>query len=252
MDAADRAELDELRRRVFGAAGEHDPSALARLERLEQAVRDERLRAAEPSAVAPADEPPPDRASAPVRGARRPARTRRHLPTIIVAVAIAALVAAELLADVFRLQPVELSETTVPQAYAATRSRDGVELLELPVADDGSAPSLSREDEPPPFPSSGTITWSREIAVLYGWQVWIGGGDGLLQPDQCIVVARGRRAFGRCTAAALRAGGSLAAVIGYDDIDPSERPPGMRPGQSIAFWWSRDGVHVILTGSPPP
>lgn len=241
MDAAHRAELDRLRRRVYGPEGDDAPATVRRLIQLEDELRRERP----PAAEAPAD--------ATAAGAERPSRSlgvvaRRGgtlLPWVFAAGAlvVAVLVGVQLMADPPETAPLVLTES-VParEAYSLARDTDAEVLLRIPYTEP------TQNYEAPWFPTSGTVTGAALLATLYGWEVWIADADGAIQPEQCLTLRRGPVERGRCVPAVLRDTNALAIAVSFDDADPEQRPERMTPAQRIGFWWAGGGggVYVLL------
>lgn len=245
MDAADRTELDRLRRRVYGPEGDDSRATLARLEELEAELH----RAVPP----PAAEPAADLVSAmtaeqtPTRRAARLSPGR--MTAILIAVAVALFLGFRLLALLPSPDPVVRTETVkAREAYSLVRDPDAVVLQRLAY----TAPTP--DPDAPDFPTSGTVTASVRLATVYGWEVWIAEADGAIQPEQCIVAVRPPLARGRCVPAVLRDTSALAVTIPATAIDPAERPAGLRDDERIGFWWAGggSGVFVMRADQPDP
>ncbi|MEZ3160315.1 hypothetical protein AB1K54_07160 [Microbacterium sp. BWT-B31] len=276
MDAAERIELDGLRRRAYGPAvdvrDELDEAALARLIELEDLARAEHGSTATAGAAAPLDAAShPSRAEARAaaraeRNAERRAGRGRPGRTVAVAVVSVAVVGAAVAASALlqrTLSPVAEEAAEPPtvtvepmpvrEAYSLVRDRAAVVLAELSI-DEASARSAP-EDEPlvfPDFPSSGPMRWAQPLGEHAGWAVWVGGADGALQPEHCILVERGGRAIGRCVPAVLREQSALAVAIDGVDIPAASRPEGLTPGRRVGLWWKTDDTVVMLLADETP
>jgi hypothetical protein len=137
-------------------------------------------------------------------------------------------------------------------AFTFANDTDAATLIRVPL--DGSfgvdLGPPTRSDFPA-FPSSAPIDWATNLGDYYGWQLWIGGGDGGPQEQQCILVLRGDTAKGRCVPAEFRQETALIVSIPYLSIAASERPPGFGPGRRIGFWWLEDSAITVLLGNSP-
>lgn len=243
VDAADRTELDRLRRRVYGPEGDDSRATLARLEELEAELHRE--------VPPPAAEPVADLVTAmPAEQTTNPRAARLspgRMTAILIAVAVALFLGFRLLALLPSPDPVVRTETvTAREAYSLIRDDDMIVLQELPYAEPTPDPDA------PDFPTSGTVTAAARIGTVYGWDVWIADAEGAIQPEQCIVAVRPPLARGRCVPAVLRDTSALAVTIPATAIDPAERPAGLRDDERVGFWWAGDaGGIFVLRGDQP-
>lgn len=275
VDAADRAELDELRRRAYGPGADidGDPAASARLAQLEEAALHEReaalpapelvgaavggdhppaplaARPAGPGTLPEPDGPPTDAA------ATAPTKPRRLRWTAVAAVAAVAVALAVGLPRV--LSPAEPAAVEVPitprEAYTLARDPDAVPLLRIPL--DGSFGDhidLPTSGEVPVFPTSGEVEWAEPLGDYYGWDLWIAGADGALQREHCLLAQRGSITLGRCVPAVLRRQSALVVSIPFERIEPARRPADMRPDERLGFWWDDDREIVVLLAADSP
>jgi hypothetical protein len=278
MDAADGAELAELRRRAYGpfpdiAGDEH---ALARLIALEALARADDAapppgRAAQARAEeGPAEQQPAALQSAgtadggDVGGARHPSPlpiTRRRRPArgLLIGGAVAAAVAIAAWAGV-AITPeggIESGAGSSPadayidrkEAQSFAEDESAIVLLRIPL--DGSFGNyidLPTDEPVPEFPLSGETDWVAPLGEYYGWDLWIAAGTDALQRVHCVLIERGVASRSRCVPAALRTSGVLLVSVPYALIAPDERPPGMLDGYRLGFWWRDDGEVTVLMG----
>lgn len=245
MDAADRAELERLRRRVFGPEGDNSPAVLRRLELLETELHASAPPKPDPEPAPPPPPPPP----------RTP--TKYGTPTPLRTVATLAGVVAVLLLG-FRLmaelpQPeaaVRTEMVSAREAYTLVRDAEAVVVERIPLDD---PPAGDIDPDAPWFPTSGTVAQATHAATLYGWEVWIAEAEGVIQREACISVRRAPVVRGRCVPAVLRATNALAVTLPFSDIDPDVRPRDLVDGQRIGFWWAgAGGIYVLLADDITP
>ena len=254
MDAADRAELERLRRRVFGPEGDDSPAVLKRLAVLEAELH------AEPRALSPSAEPEPDPPREPspppspphARPERPDAPTPLRTVVTLAAVVVVLFLGFRLMAELPSPDPVVRTETvTARDAYTLARDTDGIVIERLPLRPPAVDPDP--DAEPPWFPTSGTVAEATHIATLYGWEVWIAEADGIIQREACLSVRREVLVRGRCVPAVLRGTNALAVTLPYDAFPAKLRPAGMEADQRVGFWWVSDAsVYVVLADEAPP
>lgn len=268
----DAAELKALRRRAYGPDADihADPTALARLEQLEEQVRRER-EAALSTAVAPsapgpaatgssasatrAPAPPApaavltDPATAPApESAREPAPPARRRWVVAGAVlVVGAVIVAGQVWDASRPQasgprdpgPLPTAEPTVLRAQDASERT----LLEIPL--DRSLSRYVPQPAAPRFPVEGALRWSQSLGSYYGMTVWLGRAAHTDQ--RCILLEAPAKTFSRCEREDGFLQGLLDVTVPYVDIAPEERPLAMAPGQGMVVRWAPDqGVQIAL------
>ncbi|GAA5031734.1 hypothetical protein [Microbacterium fluvii] len=270
MDAAARAELDRLRRRVYGPDAGATSAEIARLTELEAVAH----AAARPTTGADADTsaaritPPRGVATAPARSrtsaaplsqtppatgrsaaapSERGGRTARAVAVGIVVIAAAAVVGPYLVRLLEQRAPERTVVIEAAEAYTLVRDPDAIVLERIPLETDYDQ-HLVPQSERPHFPSSGEVNWAFSAGTLYGWEVWLGGVDGVAQPVDCIALRRDDTTRARCVNAVLRGQSALAATLPYDLIPAGDRPAQMTPRQRIGLWWTGGdtGVMVLL------
>jgi hypothetical protein len=272
MDAATRAELDALRVRAYGPAADiaGDPAALALLVALEELARPKVVPARpgttaftppEPSTTADASRDSGTLPHAAAPSAARvveilPAAERGHRPRWHVAAV--ALVAA---------LTVPLGVTAAQQAFAPPEptasaiAREALAFTNDPTADvlitvriDGSFGDyvdIPSAGEVPLFPVEGLMTWVEPLGDYYGWKLWIGGARGAIDDENCLLLDGDGTMRANCVTVDLTSQGALLLSVPFDEILPAERPEGMRPEQSLGFWWGTDGTVKILLAPTP-
>jgi len=223
MDAAERAELDGLRRRAYGVESDihDDPAALARLIELEDLARPEPP-TAEPAA-APGPEPvlevepepvepesvAPEAVETPAPPA--PARTRTagvRTALLTSAVAVAAIVAAAALLQPPAGEPSAATPSVTPKALFS--SDEDSEWIYAGDPDAQRLMTISLDssytnyvdwptDRPiPQFPSANPLKWATPIGRYYGWSLWVAGGGDFPVTEHCILIERGSVMRARC------------------------------------------------------
>jgi hypothetical protein len=253
MDAADRAELDRLRRRVFGPEGDVSPATLQRLEALEAEFHAEAPPAppheppheeGTPLGVRAVPEPPPPRPRD--RGIRPAAPTPLRTAVTLGALVVALFLGFRLLAELPRPAPAMRTETvTAREAYTLVRDRDAQIIERIPSTVPTSAPDA------PWFATSGVVTRAAHLGTLYGWEVWTAVAQGAIQSEACLSLRREPVIRGRCVPAVLRDTSALVVDIPYDAMPDDLRPDGMTDRQRLGFWWASDsGVYVVLASAP--
>lgn len=283
MDADARAELDALRVRAYGPAADiaGDPAALARLVALEELARPragtERSGTMAPAPdtqgawsadaqIAPAADaadsgaPAHDATASPARIVEvLPAPARRARPWWHVAAmaAVAALtVPLGLAAAQQSLAPPDPTESAIPAS-----AREALAFANDPSADvlitiriDGSFGDyvdIPSGGDVPLFPVEGLMTWVEPLGDYFGWRLWIGGARGAIDDENCLLLDGDGTMRANCVTADLKSHGALLLSVPYDEVDPDERPEGMRPEQSLGFWWGTDGtVKIVLAPTP--
>lgn len=261
MDAADRAELDRLRRLVYGPGGDAPPAAAERLAALEDALHvelDTSERTDDRALAQPApeaDEPTDARESTRVFGEAtsvggEPTGRGSLLRTVLVlvAVVVGVLAAFRLMAELPRPEPEAQTEVvSTRDAWTLARDPDAVVIERIPVGSAAEEPA-----DAPWFPTSGTVVEATHVATLYGWEVWTAEADGIIQRESCLSVRRAPIVRGRCVPAVLRSTNVLAVDLAYSDIAATLRPPGMTDDQRVGFWRAGDsGIWVMLAAEPP-
>ncbi|WP_169583534.1 MULTISPECIES: hypothetical protein [Microbacterium] len=290
MDAADRAELDRLRRRAFDRAPDidADPEALARLIALEERVRhehavadlpaeatDEEPGSADDTVRPRASDPPPappgpsrsaaaaepgatgTRAAGPAPSATPP--PRRTILTLAAGLAI--VVAVTAWAAAVTVPPPAAaptpSVTRVPmegrEAFSFAQDSTAVPLLQVPLDGSfGTYINLPSTAYVPEFPTSGEVDWAYPLGEYYGWDLWIAGAAGLIQREHCILVERGPLRRARCVPASLRGNAALIVSVPYTYVAPADRPGALGPNDRLGFWWHDDDSVDILIGAALP
>lgn len=291
MDAADRAELERLRRRAFDRAPDidADPDALARLIALEERVRHEHAIAGPPAAVTdgeagvdddafetrasdpprlPPERPPSGAAAEPDAtgsGAPAPASLastpppRRTILTLAAGLGIVVAVttwAAAVTAPPPAAAPTP-SVTRVPmegrEAFSFAQDSTAVRLLQVPLDGSfGTYINLPSTAYVPEFPTSGEVDWAYPLGEYYGWDLWIAGAAGLIQREHCILVERGPLRRSRCVPASLRGNAALIVSVPYTYVTPADRPGALGPNDRLGFWWHDDDSVDILIGAALP
>ena len=245
MDAVDDAqerELAVLRRRAYGpdADIDTDPVARARLIELEERLRGRD--AGEPAAPPDADGPAP------------PARRRPAWHTALVVTCAAAAIVLGVIAGT---APHAGEGVVLVDARTGVRITDSVIagfvtsphtrlLLSIPL--DGSFGDYV--DLParaaPHLPDSSPARWLDRLGSYYVEQLWIGRTEA---GRACLVVELGDTTRGRCIDPADFDDGGLLVAVPHAEL--SERPDGMRPGESLGFWWRPGGRVDVLVGPAP-
>jgi hypothetical protein len=264
MDAAERAELEVLRRRAYGVDSDihDDPAALAGLNELEELAR---------PAAAPAPAPDPLEHATPMPTAavdaiteagppdpvERPrARVSRSALVTSAAVVLAVVVGAVLLRPT--VSEPSGTEPTEPAATAPARELDSTWVYAgdpdaqrlMTISLDSSYTNYVDwpTDRPiPEFPSTNPLRWATPIGRYYGWSLWVAGGGDFPATEHCILIERGSVVRARCLDGRRQDAGGLRVSIGPSDIGPGELPSELASDQRIRFWWLRDGnVDVVL------
>ncbi|WP_157535749.1 hypothetical protein [Microbacterium sp. Root166] len=290
MDAAERAELGELRRRAFGPAPdiEADAVSLARLIELEELALHEREPLArevdaEPEVVAPETPPASSTAAelpAPAHDAAvsdadvpevspqpAPAPTSRRGRVAFAAVVGVAAIAA---AGVWLSGPGDPSPVAAPNAtptlwaeasppsyegreqFSFAQDSDAVEVMRIWLGGYfGQTIDASGDEYVPDFPTSGVVTWASPLGEYYGWDLWIAGADGMIQREHCLLIEQGSERRSRCVPAALRPNAALIVSVPFAVVIPEERPSVLDDGERLGFWWGEDDAIVVLVGDDP-
>lgn len=256
----DAAELQALRRRAYGPDADihADPSALARLEQLEERAR----RAREETLIAPtkpAEAPPmgsdagtaatgaapagAETAATEAAAETEPGRPRRRSIIVGAVVVVAALIIAGQVLD--RTDPTG-SEAAAPTPTAepvVLQAASGRTLLEIPL--DRSLSRYVPQPAPPRFPIEGALRWSQSLGSYYGLTLWLGRAAHTDQ--RCILLEGAEKTFSRCEREDEFLSGLLDVTVPFIDIAPEERPLAMAPGQGMVFRWAPDqGVQIAL------
>jgi hypothetical protein len=271
LSTAERAELDRLRRRAYGADADidTDPAALARLVDLEERVRrtfeapsaaeDERVDAAPPAPVAPASTFPtstvadPPAAEEPRATVLPPASEapapgpRRGKVALIGALALGVVAVGAIAANTEDAAEPAASPPAVsaPAAFGALpEGIRGSVLLEIPLGR-----SLARSGvaaQPPTSPVAEGLRWSSQLGTYYGWDLWLARSH---LGSACLVVARGSESEGACVIPESFADGDLVVSVPFADVDEGVRPPAMTATERIEYRWLPDrGVVVLRAG----
>jgi hypothetical protein len=275
MDAGDRAELDELRRRAYGPRADiaEDSAAMARLEELEASLRADSApaRSASGQSRVPGDSAAgrtaPDafgreaatteRAehAAPASRAapRRPrGRVAAALAGALVVGAGAAWAALDALAGPVTERPPAAGESAAtpdPGTGTGTPDDDAV-VLRIPL--DGffdTDVDVVAERGVPDFPTTGSAQWASALGDYYGWKVWIAGAQGASEREYCLLIEQELIVRARCVSAQQRAQGALSVSVPYSLVDPRERPEPMSPGDQLAFRWDADATVTVSVGT---
>lgn len=262
MDAAARAELDELRRRAYGPGPDLDRDGVDRLIDLEELVlRERRVRAADAGPAAPGTRPaPPDASSA-----GPPRSPRRRVALLVVVATVSVIAALGVVALLRTLAPTETTSdagaTMLPttresrDAYSFALDTEAVTLLNIPL--DGSFGNyidLPATGHVPDFPAKGEVEWASNVGEYFGWDVWIAGAGGIsagMPREHCIMVEHGAVSRGRCVAAELRSQSALLVSVPFSFVAREERPVGMAPDDRLGFWWNHDRAVTVLLGDDP-
>lgn len=289
MDAAERAELGELRRRAFGPAPdiEADAVSLARLIELEELAMHEREPLArkvapEPEAFAPETPPAsstaaespatehdaagPDAAPEDSSEPPAPPPPRRGRIAFAAVVGVAAIaVAAAWLSGPGDPSPVAAPNATPtlwaeasPPSYEGreqfsfAEDSDAVEVMRIWLGGYfGQTIDASGDEYVPDFPTSGVVTWASPLGEYYGWDLWIAGADGMIQREHCLLIEQGSERRSRCVPAALRPNAALIVSVPFAVVVPEERPSVLDDGERLGFWWGEDDAIVVLVGDDP-
>jgi hypothetical protein len=272
LSTAERAELDRLRRRAYGADADidTDPAALARLVDLEERVRrtfeapsaadDERGDAAPPAPPTPASmlpastavvAPPvseePTATVLPAPSEAPPSAPRRGKVALIGALALGVVTVGAIAANTEEAAGPAASPpaVAVPAAFGALP--DGIRgsvLLEIPLGR-----SLARSGvaaDPPTSPVAEGLRWSSQLGTYYGWDLWLARSH---LGSACLVVARGTESEGACVIPESFADGDLVVSVPFADVDEGVRPPAMTATERIEYRWLPDrGVVVLRAG----
>ncbi|MDT0181684.1 hypothetical protein Q9S36_16020 [Microbacterium sp. ARD31] len=277
MDAGDRAELDELRRRAYGPRADiaEDVAAMARLEELEASLRAESAttgsaggesRVPGASAVgrtapdaafergAPTAERAEDAASASLAPSRRPRRRVAVAFAIAGALVVgagAAGVALDALDEPVAERPPAAGESAAPpDSGAGAADDDDAVALRIPL--DGffdNDVDVDSASDVPDFPTTGSVQWASALGDYYGWEMWIAGADGASEREYCLLIEQELIVRARCVSAQQRAQGTLIVSVPYSLVDPRERPEPMSPGDQLAFRWDADATVTVSVGT---
>lgn len=272
LSSAERAELEGLRRRAYGADADidTDPDALARLIDLEDRVRraaeatprtdDERVDAAPPAPPTPgaatpaspvATDPPgsgePRAVVLPTASEARSAAPRRGRVALIGALALGMVTAGAIAANTEEAAgpPASIPQESAQDALVVMP--DGVRgsvLFEVPIGR-----SLARSGvvaQPPPSPVAEGLRWASQLGTYYGWDLWLARS---YLGNPCLVVVRGAESEGSCVIPESFADGDLVVSVGFADVDEGVRPPSMSATERIEYRWLPDrGVVVLRAG----
>lgn len=245
-DDASERELAVLRRRAYGRDADinTDPVARARLIALEDRLRGRRAGgdAGEPAAPAhaPTPVPPPS---------RHPAwHTALVATCAAVAVVLAALAGAarhggEGVVHVDARTGLVIADPVVAAFVSSPQTRL---LLSIPL--DGSfGDYVDLPERPrPELPDASPPRWLDRLGSYWVEQLWIGRTES---GRACLVIELGDTTRGRCADPADFERGSLLAAVLHAELTKS--PDGMRPGESLAFWWRPGGSVDVLVGPAP-
>lgn len=264
MDAADRAELDALRRRAFSPAADirDDPAALARLIELEDLARagktGDQSPAVEPSTAAAAGE----LSATPgvvVTTADEPVRREVTAPrrALIAGIAVAVAVAVAIgFGTVLARPPAEpvARATATPgidgQAVVRAADPNAQTLFSIRRIESlGSYMELTADSPAPAFPTPTMLHWAVALGEYWGWELWIAGGRGGPNDEHCILIRRGSETRAQCADLEGHGQGVLQVSIDGDDIPPAAAPAQLARDQRIRFWWLGDGDIQVVQGS---
>jgi hypothetical protein len=270
MDAAARAELDELRRRAYGPEADLDGDGVDRLIELEDLVLREHFAPADPEApavTAPGAEMTAGTGQTAVTGEpRAEAPSRRRSLALLMGVATVAVVVALAMVTLLRtVAPTEATPGTgaTPSpvlrdsraAYTFALDVDAVTLLNIPLDGSfGNYVDLPSTGHVPHFPARGEVEWASHLGEYFGWEVWIAGAAGqspALPREHCIVVEHEAVWRGRCVSAELRSQSALLVAVPFSLVSADERPVGMGPDDRLGFWWNHDRAVTVLLGDDP-
>jgi hypothetical protein len=281
MDAATREELAALRLRAYGPDADiaADRAAVERLIELEaRALHDQHVMVDSARALAPvapdsgADDWPRDAIGHPPTGPDRleegdpggleqdepgsPDRSRADAPRRrTIAVGIAAVIAVGIAVAIGTVvAPHEAAVPTPtfvipPEAYGFLRDPTARTLYEISLEHALGPGAEKPGEESPEMPSSGMVEWVSNLGSFYGWELWIAGGAGMLQPEDCILLTRGSRSEGRCVPSSLRSRSTLVIDLDYEDIADGAQPLAMTRDKRIGFWWLEDNAITVLMGA---
>lgn len=241
LDAAGLRELDVLRRRAYGpdADIQADPTALARLLELEELVH--RRERAAPGAAEVARG----------AGARHPSSRPRWHTALVVAVGVAAIalgIAAQTQAaappvaaaptPTVASRPHPPSEPAPPEArkafaYAYASGATVVAQADVPAQ---LAPTESSQTGSPPY---------RPVGTYFGVTVWAADSP---DDDRVCLLLEAARSTQHCVSHGVFASGGLMTTVSFAELSPADRPGGMTPQQSLAFWWTPASGLTMVTG----
>jgi hypothetical protein len=261
MDAADRRELDELRRRAYGPDPDigGDPAALARLAALEDLARPAppplpppppagadagRATAATAARVRPDDppggtvpgpspeEPVPEAPSGPA-----PRRTSRRRTALIAGAGVAVLLVVVAAIQI----GLQLSDRAVAAAPAPTPVTAGSAYRF--ISDPGSR-IVARASVEGFVPTGGQDERSIEVGDYFGWKLSILNTS---DASSCIVLTR-TTTYRNCVSDSVLSTGGMMVALPYAAVPKAERPVGMRKNQSIGYWLLPDGRVMLVLG----
>ncbi|GAA1975368.1 hypothetical protein [Microbacterium pumilum] len=259
MDAADRAELDALRRRAYGRGADiHDqPAAVARLIELEDLARAETVTNPHWPARAddigtrtrPASRSSPATAVSDIVPPARPPRRRWGL--IASAIAVGAVAVAVALTQLPSPQSPAAAPTPPMDDRFMYHGDPGSETLMTISLDGAFGPSVDVpvEGGQPTFPATTTLDWALPLGEYFGWQLWVAGGTGDETDEHCILIQRGTVVRAQCLPPAEQVAGKLSVSLEETDIVPEELPRPMDDDESIRFWWLDSGKVDVVLGS---
>ncbi|WP_438354431.1 hypothetical protein [Microbacterium sp. CJ88] len=267
----DAAELARLRRRAYGpdADIDRDPSALARLIELEDAVRAPAASAAEAAPTGGAAE-----AAAPVLVDREPdprgfvevpegavaaagaasARPRWHTALVAVVAAAAVVLAAagatrttDASSPARSVDPAPTVSIT-PLGAGSPFAGDPTTRVLITVSIGGSLGDYF--DRPvagdaPAFPVAEDMQWSAPLGRYYGRELWLGRSRSGLP---CLAIVAKPDVHAGCTTPHEFGLQGLTVTLPYAEISPADRPDGMTSTESLGFQWLPDQSVVIGVG----
>ena len=259
MDAAERAELDALRRRAYGRGADiHDqPGAVARLIELEDLARTETVtRAPSPTGADQGGTRPRSTGlsapAAPVSDIAAPARlSRRRWGLIAAATAVGAIAVAVALTQLPSAQsPAAAPTPPMDDRFMYHGDPDSETLMSISLdAAFGPSVDVPVEDDGPTFPATTTLDWALPLGDYFGWQLWVAGGTGDENDEHCILIRRGTDVRARCLPPAEQVAGKLSVSLDPSDIAPEQLPRPMDDDESIRFWWLGGGEVDVVLGS---
>src|SRR5690606_20799220 len=119
-------------------------------------------------------------------------------------------------------------------------------LLSIPLDGSfGDYVDLPARDAPD-LPDASPAQWLDRLGRYYVDQLWIGRAEA---GRACLVVELGDTTRGRCADPADFDEGSLLTAVPHGEL--RDRPDGMRPDQSLGFWWRPGGQVDVLVGPAP-
>jgi len=96
-----------------------------------------------------------------------------------------------------------------------------------------------------PAPTATTLRWFVPIGSFFGAQVAASPPVG---DDRVCLLVGAAHTHLRCVSKRLFDDGALMVTVPYSDLPDGQRPAGMRPANSVGYWWTPDGSLALVLG----